>query len=71
MLASEQVKFNPAGKLFAGELALDGEVRGILGALSIAISVRDKGFKEFFPARRKSGGGIFGFRNHALRRAHA
>ncbi|MEK7132433.1 MAG: YifB family Mg chelatase-like AAA ATPase [Patescibacteria group bacterium] len=48
MLASEQVKFNPAGKLFAGELALDGEVRGILGALSIAISVRDKGFKEFF-----------------------
>lgn len=48
MLASEQVKFNPAGKLFAGELALDGEVRGILGALSIAISVRDKGLKEFF-----------------------
>ncbi|KKW17466.1 MAG: hypothetical protein UY58_C0003G0043 [Candidatus Magasanikbacteria bacterium GW2011_GWA2_50_22] len=48
MLASEQVKFNPAGKLFAGELALDGEVRGILGALSIAISVRDKGLKELF-----------------------
>ena len=48
MLASEQVKFNPAGKLFAGELALDGEVRGILGALSIAISVRDKGLREFF-----------------------
>ena len=48
MLASEQVKFNPAGKLFAGEMALDGEVRGILGALSIAIAVRNKGFKEFF-----------------------
>ena len=48
MLASEQVKFNPAGKLFAGEMALDGEVRGILGALSIAIAVRNKGLKEFF-----------------------
>jgi len=48
LLASEQVKFSPAGKIFAGELALDGEVRGILGALSIAIAARDKGFKEFF-----------------------
>jgi len=48
LLASEQVKFNPTGKLFAGELALDGEVRGILGALSIAITARDKNLKEFF-----------------------
>lgn len=48
LLASEQVKFNPAGKMFAGELALDGEVRGIPGALSIAIAARDKGLKEFF-----------------------
>ena len=31
LLASEQARFNPEGKLFAGELALDGEVRGILG----------------------------------------
>ncbi|MDO8481907.1 MAG: YifB family Mg chelatase-like AAA ATPase [bacterium] len=48
MLASLQVKFEPKGKMFAGELALDGEVRAILGALSIAIAARDKGFKEFF-----------------------
>jgi magnesium chelatase family protein len=48
LLASEQVKFNPAGKMFAGELALDGEVRAIPGALSIAISARDSGFKELF-----------------------
>ncbi|MDO8552462.1 MAG: YifB family Mg chelatase-like AAA ATPase [bacterium] len=48
LLASEQMKFNPAGKMFAGELALDGEVRAIPCALSIALSARDKGFKEFF-----------------------
>src|SRR3989344_5683570 len=48
LLASEQVKCSPAGKIFAGELALDGEVRGILGALSIAITARDKNLKEFF-----------------------
>ncbi|MEK7107370.1 MAG: YifB family Mg chelatase-like AAA ATPase [Patescibacteria group bacterium] len=46
--ASEQVKFDAAGKIFAGELALDGEVRGFPGALSIAISARDKNLKEFF-----------------------
>lgn len=48
LLASEQIKFVPAGKMFAGELALDGEVRAIPGALSIALAARDKGFKEFF-----------------------
>ncbi len=48
LLASEQVKFNPRGILFAGELALDGEMRGFPGALSIALAARDKGFQEFF-----------------------
>src|SRR3989338_5399496 len=35
LLASEQVSFDPGGKLFAGELSLDGGVRRILGVLSI------------------------------------
>jgi len=48
MLASEQARFSPEGKLFAGELALDGTIRGILGALSIAIAARDAGFTELF-----------------------
>ncbi len=48
LLASEQIDFDPAGKLFAGELALDGTVRPIRGALSIALAARDGGYQELF-----------------------
>jgi magnesium chelatase family protein len=48
LLASEQMTFDPAGKLFAGELALDGSIRPIRGALSIALAAREEGFTELF-----------------------
>lgn len=48
LLASEQVAFESAGKLFAGELALDGSVRPIRGTLSIALCARNEGFQEIF-----------------------
>ncbi len=48
LLASEQMDFDPAGKLFAGELALDGSVRPIRGSLSIALVAREEGFTELF-----------------------
>ena len=48
LLASEQATFDPKGKLFAGELALNGDVRGILGALSIALAARDGGFTDLY-----------------------
>ncbi|MEK7509617.1 MAG: YifB family Mg chelatase-like AAA ATPase [Patescibacteria group bacterium] len=48
LLASEQVRFDPKGKLFAGELALDGEVRGIRGTLSIAAAARERGFTDLY-----------------------
>ncbi|HEY4514138.1 MAG TPA: YifB family Mg chelatase-like AAA ATPase [Candidatus Paceibacterota bacterium] len=48
LLASEQASFNPKGKIFAGELSLDGAVRPILGALSIATAAREKGFTEIY-----------------------
>ncbi len=48
LLAAEELSFEPAGKVFAGELALDGGVRPIRGALSIALLARDEGFKELF-----------------------
>ncbi len=48
LLAAEELAFDPMGKLFAGELALDGSVRPIRGALSIALSAREEGFKELF-----------------------
>ena len=48
LLAAEDLKFDPAGKVFAGELALDGSIRPIRGALSIALAARDAGCKELF-----------------------
>lgn len=48
LLAAEELSFEPAGKLFAGELALDGSIRAIRGALSIALSARDDGYEELF-----------------------
>ena len=48
LLAAEDIDFDPEGKLFAGELALDGSVRSIRGTLSIALLARQEGFKELF-----------------------
>lgn len=48
LLAAEELSFDPAGKLFAGELALDGTVRPIRGALSLALRARDEGLAELF-----------------------
>ena len=48
LLASKQVRFDPANKLFAGELSLDGAVRRILGTLSIAGAARDRGFTDLY-----------------------
>lgn len=48
LLAAEELSFEPKGKLFAGELALDGSVRPIRGTLSIALRAREEGFKELF-----------------------
>jgi magnesium chelatase family protein len=48
LLASEQIDFDPTGKLFAGELTLDGMVSPIRGALLIALAARDAGFTELY-----------------------
>lgn len=48
LLASDQIKFDPRGKLFAGELSLDGKVRTILGVLSIAVAAREAGFTDVY-----------------------
>jgi magnesium chelatase family protein len=48
LLAAEELSFEPAGRLFAGELALDGSIRTIRGALSIALSAHEEGYKELF-----------------------
>jgi len=48
LVASNQIKFKPEGKLFAGELALDGTIRPIRGALAIARAAKDDGFAELY-----------------------
>lgn len=46
LLASKQSKFNPANKIFLGELALDGKLRPVKGVLSSSISAKQNGFWE-------------------------
>mgnify|MGYP001569014074 CR=1 FL=1 len=47
LLNTKQTEFNHKEKIFAGELALDGSLRSISGALPIAMMAGDLGFKEF------------------------
>jgi magnesium chelatase family protein len=48
LLATEQLKFNVHKKLFLGELALDGRIRPIHGALPLALLAKRKGFDEIY-----------------------
>lgn len=48
LLATEQLRFDVRNKLFVGELALDGRIRPIHGALSVALLAREKGFDEVY-----------------------
>ncbi len=48
LLASEQVRFDPTGMAFLGEISLGGEVRPIRGALSMALRARDAGVHSLF-----------------------
>ncbi|KKS16088.1 MAG: Mg chelatase-related protein [Parcubacteria group bacterium GW2011_GWB1_41_6] len=48
VMASGQTNFEPAGKIFLGELALDGGLRPIKGALALALAAQSAGFKDIF-----------------------
>ena len=49
LLATEQIKrFETEGKIFAGELALDGRIRRIPGTLNIALLAKNSNIKEIF-----------------------
>lgn len=54
LLASRQVVFNPEGKIFIGELALDGKVRPVSGILPIVMMAREFGLKEVFVPEENS-----------------
>lgn len=46
LMASKQLEFDSEGKIFLGELALDGSLRKIKGALSLAMAAREAGYEE-------------------------
>lgn len=49
LFSTGQIKeFDPSDKIFLGELALDGRLRPITGALNIAELCREEGFKYLF-----------------------
>ncbi len=54
LVAAEEIFFDPDKRLFAGELALDGSLRPIHGALSIALLARNEGFTEIFLPRENA-----------------
>lgn len=48
LAAAEEVAVDPEGRLFLGELALDGSLRPIRGALAAARFAREAGFRELY-----------------------
>lgn len=47
-IASGDISFDPAKKLFVGELSLDGKVMPVRGTLLIAEEAKKKGFEELY-----------------------
>src|SRR6185503_16685822 len=54
LLASEQISFDSAGKLFVGELSLDGLIRPIPGVLAIALAAKKAGVREIYVAKENA-----------------
>jgi magnesium chelatase family protein len=54
LLNSGQIFFEPAEKLFLGELALDGNLRPISGVLPIILMAKQEGFKKVFIPKENS-----------------
>jgi len=54
LLASKQILFDVADKLFLGELALDGLIRPIKGILALVKYAQKAGFKEVFVPKQNA-----------------
>jgi len=48
LLATKQISFDFEGKIFLGELSLDGKVRSVKGVLPMAILAKEKGIGELY-----------------------
>src|SRR3989344_7330259 len=54
LLASEQLSFSPANKLFLGELSLDGKLRAVPGVLAAALKAKEVGISELFVPKKNA-----------------
>lgn len=48
LLATETISFNPEGKIFIGELSLDGSVQKVRGILPLVRHAKEYGFNEVY-----------------------
>jgi len=48
LLSAEEINFDPQGRIFLGELSLNGELRPIKGALPLTQEAKKLGYKEIF-----------------------
>lgn len=48
LLSAEEIDFNPKGKIFLGELSLNGELQPIKGVLPLTEQAMRQGYKEIF-----------------------
>ncbi|MFH0930194.1 MAG: YifB family Mg chelatase-like AAA ATPase [Candidatus Moraniibacteriota bacterium] len=54
LLATKQIDFDASGKLFVGELSLDGKIRPVNGVLPIAMMAKEKNISEIFVPRQNA-----------------
>ena len=54
LVAAKKLRFDPNGKIFLGELALDGRLRPIKGAILFAIACKEKGIKQIILPRENA-----------------
>jgi len=54
LLSANEINFNPAGKLFIGELSLNGELQIVSGILPIVQAAKRSGFTEIYLPRQNA-----------------
>lgn len=54
LLSAGEIDFDPENRIFLGELALNGELRPIKGALPLAEEAKRAGFKEIFLPKKNA-----------------
>ncbi len=77
LLVSRQINFDPEGKIFIGELALDGSIRPVYGVMPIALMAKTYGIKELYVPEENAkeaalvdGLKVFGLKNLSAARDH-